>query len=44
MWASLSNNALALFALIVVFGAPQPRLGRFSKGTRGIIVFVLYAM
>ncbi|AXC15773.1 hypothetical protein ACPOL_6553 [Acidisarcina polymorpha] len=43
-WAPLSNTALALFALIVVCGAAQPRLGRFSKGTQCIILFVLYAM
>ena len=43
-WARILNTALALFALIVVCSAAQPRLGRFSKGTQCIIVFLLYAM
>jgi len=44
LWARLLNTALALFALIAVCRAAQPRLGWFSKGTQCIIVFLLYAM
>ena len=44
LWARLLNTALALFALIVVCRAAQPRLARFSKATQCIILFLLYAM
>jgi hypothetical protein len=44
VWAPLLNTALSLFALIVVCSDAQPRIGRFSKGTQCIVVFLLYAM
>lgn len=44
LWAPWLNTALAVFALIVVCGAAQPRLARLSKGTQCIVIFLLYAM
>lgn len=44
VWASLLNTALAVFAVSIVCSAAQVRIGRFSKGTQCILVFLLYAM
>jgi hypothetical protein len=44
LWARLLNTGLAIFALIVTCIIAQPRLGRFSKVTQGVVIFLLYAM
>jgi hypothetical protein len=44
VWAPLLNTTLAVFALIFVCAAAQTRIGRFSKATQCILVFLLYAM
>jgi hypothetical protein len=44
VWAPLLNTTLAVFALIVMCAAAQTRIGRFSKATQCVLVFLLYAM